>query len=329
VGILLVVAGGVWLAVGPLLEQDRPVARATGSPERSEAPGSTAPSASARPGVDPGVLRDARGSRPASLAGTDVDGGLSVDTSGHFRPDADALALFDYFLAATGEEPDAVIRQRILDEIHHRLAPPADAEAVAFLDRYLGYREAVRTLAESGGAQHDLERRLQWLRELRRDHFGADAEALFGTSEATLLVDLERRRVWTDPDLGPSERDERLALLEESLPEHEREARRRARAPTRVGEEVRRLRAEGADAREVFAVREEAFGSEAALRLAALDEERARWDARFDAYQVEREALLTELGNDPGRYRARLDALRREHFEEEELLRVRVLDDSG
>lgn len=343
-GILLVVAGvAMVLAIGAgRRHDDRAATLAPGSPERAFAPGSrvapTAPGGAAPPSrfVDASadVLRRARGPRPRSLSGTEVDGGLSVGEDGHFRPDADALALFDYFLAASGEEPPAVIRQRILDAIAQRLAPPADAEAVAFLDRYLDYREAVRELAEGGAVPPELARRLQWLRELRRAHFGVDSEALFGSDETMTRIDLERRRVFMDATLSDAERAEQLAGLEEQLPESVREARRRASAPARVRDDVRRLRAAGADPSKVFAVREAAFGTEAAQRLAALDEERAAWDARVEAYRLDREALLAELGGDAlgpehslaESDQARLEALRRAHFEEEELLRVRVMD---
>lgn len=283
---------------------------------------------------DPEIVRLARGPRPASLVGTDVDGGLSVDAAGHFRPDRDALALFHYFLAASGEEPLAVIRQRIVDEIHRRLAPPADGEAVAFLDDYLDLRDAVRALAEGGEIPHDLERRLQWLRELRREHLGPLAEDVFAEEEAAVLVDLERRRVALDPELDEAERAERLAALEAQLPERVREARRRARAPARVHADVRALREAGADEDAIFAVREATFGAEAAERLAALDAERAAWERRLAAYRDARVALLDELGlaadaeerTLADAERARLEALRRSHFEEHEVLRVRALD---
>ena len=56
--------------------------------------------------------------------------------------------------------------------------------------------EIGRTLVEE---REDLERRLQYLRELRREVFGAEvAEALFGEQEARWFADLERRRIARD-----------------------------------------------------------------------------------------------------------------------------------
>jgi len=316
---------------------------ASNAPERIAAPGLSVGDwrrASAdslgRPFEDDDVLLRARGPLPGSLAGSEIDGGLRVDPDGHFVPDPDALALFDYFLSASGEEDDAVIRQRIVDEITRRLDPPADSEAIALLDRVLGFREAMRELAESGVAPPDLERRLQWIRELRRAHFGADSEALFAEEETIARIDLERRRVWRDPALDEVERAARLAALDGQLPPRVRAARERARAPTRVREAVAQLESTGADADQIFAVREAAFGPEAASRLAALDAERAIWRARVEAYRAERADLLAELGIEamrigqeaalPESGRERLEALRAAHFDELEQRRVRALD---
>jgi len=270
-------------------------------------------------------------SRPASLVGTDVDGGLHSDDHGHFVADRDALALFDYFLAATGEEPRQAIRARILQQIEQRLDPPADAQAAAFLDRYLVYRDDQPDLASSGAVPEGLERRLQWIRETRRDHFGPLAEPLFGLEEAATMIDLERRRVFTDPSLDTEGRAIALASLDARLPEAVRVARERARAPSRLHKRVRDLDAMGAAPEEIFALREAAYGHEAAERLAALDAERRTWRARYERYREERDRLLADAATagleepadattDP------LEALRREHFEDQEVLRVRVLD---
>ena len=136
-----------------------------------------------------------------------------MDAKGHFVPSTRALALFDYFLSASGEEPASQLRARIVAEIERRLPDPAAGEASAFLDRYLAYRaEGARAAADDRLAESaDLERRLQWIRELRRAHFGAElAETLFGDEERAAALALERRRIVGDAsltDVGASARD--------------------------------------------------------------------------------------------------------------------------
>jgi lipase chaperone LimK len=270
---------------------------------------------------------------PRSLRGSDADGGLAIDAGGAFLPTPDAIALFDYFLAASGEEDPAVIRQRIVDQIRGRLGGAAAREAEALLDSYLAFRDELRELVQAAEAPPHLEQRLQWIRELRREHFGPEvAAALFGAGEDVVLIDLERRRVATDASLDAEERAARLAALDARLPESVRVTRQRARAPQRVREEVAALRSAGASEAEVFAVRERSFGAEAADRLAALDAQRAEWERRLAAYQAERDQLLADeeiaaLAKEERE--AALDALRAAHFEPGELQRVRAIDHFG
>lgn len=312
-------------------EPSRPAASARDG--RAGAPaGAPAPGAGGTPAGESEVERLARGPLPRSLRGTEVGGGLTLGEDGHFVPTPDAIALFDYFLAASGEEPEAVLRQRIVDRIRATLPAPAAAEAEALLDTYLRFRAALRELAEAGDAPADLERRLQWVRELRREHFGATAETLFGEEEETIRIDLERRRVAADPALDETEKRARLEALDERLPESVRAARERARAPSATQQEVEALREAGASEQEVFALREERFGREAAERLAALDVEQQRWQDRLAAYRAERDALVTELeasGAGPAARDDAIEALRQRRFSEAELLRVRALDGAG
>ncbi len=267
---------------------------------------------------------------PGSLRGTEVDGALAVGADGRLIVGPDAVRLFDYFLATTGEEPAAAVRARIVAHARRALPPDAAAEAVALLDRYLAYRERMRALATGDAAPSDLERRLQWVRELRREVFGAEiAEALFGQEEEVVRVDLERRRLAEDASLAPQERAARMQALEEQLPESIRDARRRATAPQRVRAEVDALRAAGGNDADVFALREAAFGRAAAERLAALDAERARWNARLASYTAARDAIAADSKLAPGERRDAIDRLRSARFDAREELRVRALEEAA
>lgn len=264
---------------------------------------------------------------PESLRGTEVGGDLRVDAEGRFVPGPEAIALFDYFLAATGEEPRERIRARITAEIGRRLPAEAARDAEALLDRYLGYRAAAAELfAASDLSLADPERRFQRIRELRREWFGAGlASALFAGEEQVIAVELERQRVARDAEQGPAEREQRLAALEQQLPEAERAARREALAAIELRAAEAALRDAGAGPAEIDAMRERRFGAEAAARLAALDRSRAQWTARVAAYRAEREALRAESLSD-GDYQAALGELRDAHFAGPERARIDALD---
>jgi lipase chaperone LimK len=296
----------------------------SGGPAREEAPARV----SAQPAAD--RARAAAPAEatplPASLAGSEPGGALVRDADGRFVPTRDALDLFDYFLSASGEEPDAAIRRRIEAEIAARLADPAPA--LELLDRYLAYRDEVRAFFEDENAGAlPLERRLQRIRELRRAHFGgALAETLFGEEEERWRVDVERLRVLHDPTLGEEARAARLAALEAELPDSVRESRAAASAALDLRRDEARLRAQGASAAELDALREARFGPEAAARLAALDRSRAEWDARVAAYRAERDRLAARGPDDPAARAGALAALRDAHFTGAERLRIEALE---
>lgn len=316
----LAIAGALGLAVlAGWLAYDR-------RPERTLAPAAPIPAAPAASGIE--SPQDATlPPLPASLRDTEVDGALGVDSQGRFVPGPAALALFEYFFSATGEEPEATIRARIVAHARSVLPPAAAAEAEALLDLHLRYREHVRELTTRGEPPEDLERRLQWIREARRQIFGPDlAAALFAEEEAVTAIDLERRRVAKDETLGAAERELRLEALEARLPERVRQTRRSASAPAMVAKEVDALRESGATEAEIFAARERAFGSEAAGRLAALDREQAEFAARVASWRSERDAILADPGLPAEERQARIEALRDERFSEAERLRVRALE---
>jgi lipase chaperone LimK len=266
---------------------------------------------------------------PSSLQDTEVDGELVLDAEGRFVPNARALVLFDYFLAASGEEPGDVIRARIVTHIRGALPAASAVEAEALLDRYLRYRERMRELTTSGTPPADLERRLQWIREERRRSFGPElAETLFGEEERVALLDLERRSILQDASLSPDAKAQRLEEIEARLPEDVRDARRRATAPKRVEEQVAALRIAGASEAEILALREQAFGPEAAQRLAALDHEREAWQLRVATYAALRDHLLADSTRSPDEQAAQLERLRAEHFDAQEQIRIRALDES-
>ena len=275
----------------------------------------------------PGTTLSTEGAFAPSLAGTSEDGGLVVDENGRFVPSPDAIDLFDYYLATLGERTEEQIHAQIVSVIHRRLGAQAEAEKAALdlLDGYFEYRTRAAAWFEGRVGSEDLERRLQTLRELRREIFGASvARALFGEEEARWFADLERRRIATDPNLDATERDERYAALLESLPPEMIEAQALSQAHTLLRREEARLRAEGGTDDEVSLLREERLGASAAKRLSDLDASRARWQARFDAYRRERREILVDA---PATERSALiEALRARHFDEHERVRVRALD---
>lgn len=297
----------------------------TQAPEVPPAPTAVAPPSPAAPGA----TGAAAAPPPASLRDSEIDGELIADASGHFVPSPRAIALFDYFLSATGEEPQATIRARIIAEIDRRLVNPARHEATALLDRYLAYRaDAASTVADERLAESaDLERRLQWLRELRRKHFGADlAATLFADDESAIEVAIAQRRVAADASLSQVEKRAQIEALEAQLPESARRARASSTVPLRLAQEEAALRARGGSDDELRALRDSIVGPEAAQRLEERDRRRAEWNTRLAAYRAERDAIRGDASLDPQARDAAIENVLARSFDARERIRVRALD---
>lgn len=221
-----------------------------------------------------------------------------------------------------------MLRERIAQHARATLPQPAADEAIDVLDRYLRMQQRVRELGPGDLRLDAIRERFARVRQIRREELGdAVARAMFGARDQVIEVEVERRAVLADPSLTAEERTQRLDALEESLPEGERIARAAATAPLRLRGEVEQLRAAGATDAEIFAHRERVAGSAAAQRLAEVDRRRTQWTDHWNAYRVERALVLSgSISLEPDVRDARLEALRRKHFREEELPRARYLD---
>lgn len=260
---------------------------------------------------------------PASLEGTEPDGAVQADAGGHLIVDIELRRLFDHFLIASGEEPIAAMRARIIAVLRARLPAGAAAEAIAILDRYLAYREAARSLAPA----FDPAAGLDQVHELRSRMFSpAVVQAFFADEEAATYAALARRAVLQDGTRTAAERDRRLAELEMQTPAAVREARAAAMAPLDEMAREARMRAAGASAQQIAASRTAALGSDAAARLAELDQARAAWDFRLAQFRAERAALLADAALDDAERSRRIDELLARSFSPTERIRVEVID---
>jgi lipase chaperone LimK len=264
---------------------------------------------------------------PDSLRDTAPDGALAADADGHLLINPELRRFFDYWYSASGEEPDARLRLRMVAAIRAQLDDPAEDEALALLERFVRYRQRGRELFERADLRDDLAARANAVGDLRRDVFGADdAARLFGDDDALVAVALAERRIAADPSLSAEQRVAQRAALEATLPERLRAVRAEAMAPQRLADEVAALRAQGASPAAIQALRASRVGEAAAERLAALDVQRAAWQQRVDTYRQARAAIDADPALDAAQRSAAVATLRAEHFSGPELQRIEALD---
>jgi lipase chaperone LimK len=253
-----------------------------------------------------------------SLLGTRPDGAVHVAPDDSVVADAQLIELFDYYLSTVGEKSPAAVRAEIERELDRTLRPAAAAAAKRVLTRYSAYRLALagvgadRRLAGQDAAA--LKRRLDALRGLRAQYFSQrEIAAIFGREDAANAEALARMEIRDDRTLDAQEKRARLAALDAGLPADVRAAREAPLKIVRVQEEAERLRAGGAGEEDVFRLRADAFGVDAAQRLAEVDREEAAWRRRIYAYLVQRLGLNDE---------AAVAALRNRMFSEDEQRRL-------
>ena len=82
-------------------------------------------------------------------AGTDSDGVFALADGANARIGPRPNKTTE--TSCTTEESDEVIRARIAALLRERLEDPAEGEEFSLLDKYIGYREAARSLKEAAG----------------------------------------------------------------------------------------------------------------------------------------------------------------------------------
>lgn len=264
-----------------------------------------------RPLAKPGPL-------PASLQGASHGVALRSDAEGNLLVQDDILRLFEFYLAAIEEESIEALLQRIQWELASQLQDPARQQANDLLRRYLDYRLALMALPQPTTLDsHTLAAHLQQVDALRQQHFSSvEQTALFAAEraeDAHLLATLQN-----------NESPGSAAEPGEMLSVEQRLQRQQASRDAEVFEQIEQLRASGASAGQIYAVREQQLGSEAATALAQLDEQQALWQQRLQVFAAERQRIR-ELSLPAEEQRQAISTVLASSFDEREQLRVRAL----
>ncbi len=270
---------------------------------------------------------------PASLQGTEVDGELEADASGHLKITNGVRRVFDYFLSTIGEEPLPTILARLHAYIHHKLPPLAAGEADQLLANYLAYKrglESVQQAQPQADGRVDVSavrQQMQQVAALRSQYFTPEVvAAFFGDDDAYDRYTLDRLDVMQDQNLSPAQRARQLAALETQLPEAIRESMKTVNQYQNLENLTADWKQRGGSAAELRQIRENLVGAEAADRLENLDRDRAAWDQRMSAWYSERAALLGNASLGEADRQRQLAELRNNRFTADERLRVESLE---
>lgn len=311
------------------------------SPERLPAPDTTSskpvqPLKALQPAKIQTLIRQSEradpGPLPRSLAGTQAPGGWQRVEDGQLVPTPQLRELFEYYLSALGEEPLQTIVARIRAALAV-LPPAARQQALEILGHYLDYRLALTQLGsgEQGsvglsGDPDAIAAQLAKVRDLRRQTLGEDvADAFFARDEALDQYTLTRLRIERDDSLSAAQKKAQLAAAATQLPESMQASRAATERFADYQQSLQKLRSEGASAAQIDQLRQQTFGAEAAQRLAALDQQRADWQKRWQAYR-NAVAQLDASGLASDEKVQQQAQLRQQYFSASELPRVKALD---
>lgn len=310
-------AGGVWwwTAAAPSAARHAPSAAGTAGTDAALHDDITADAATdaAQAAADPLAT--------SSLRGTAVDGEVRFDANGALALDVGLRRFFDYHLSLIGEWDLSKIRDLLRRTLLVRFDATRTGTVLDHFDRYTAYLQA---LSDSGIAEEaDPARRLAAVRQLRRDRLGeAMAEGFFAAEDALAALTLERMRIAGDARMSAEDKREALAALD-------REAGYDARESAGLAEQAESLERRALSSAQRDAERTARWGADAAQRLAALDAERAAWDARVRRYAEARARIDADPRLDPqGRAQA-IAALRARMFTSTEQRRIASLEAIG
>ncbi len=272
---------------------------------------------------------DALDRLPSSFAGTQVDGRLRADAAGKLIIEAQIRRVFDYFLAAIGEEPLETSIARLRRYIEAQLPAPAADSAVQLLSQYLDYKRQLLLLEQQHMQQADLEamrNRLRAVQQLRAGIFDEPVhQAFFALDEAADRFTLERLAIRHDTTLDASGKGAALDSLRNRLPVELQDAVA-AQMQVQLREQTRALAASGGNPTDLRQLRRQFVGNAAAARLEKLDEKRRAWQNRLTAYREEKARIERSPGLSQADKRAAITRLAAERFDETERQRLQAAE---
>jgi lipase chaperone LimK len=265
---------------------------------------------------------------PDSLSGTSVPHGWDkTDANGALMPTPQLRQLFEHYLAALGEETLEQLIARIEWSLS-TLQEPARSQAMNILGSYLDYKLELGEMEAAAGEVTSMSpdavaSQLARIRALRRQWLDAETtQAFFALEEAVDQYQLARMRIRADDSLSAEARERQSQEAEQALPEPVREARQRTRRFSEY-QQIQQTLAD--DPQALQAWRADAFGAEAAERLAQVEADQQAWEQRWQAYR-QAKAELEKLGLAGPEREAAINRLRQQRFTGAEIYRAEALD---
>ena len=274
------------------------------------------------------------GPLPKSLRGTRIPAAFTLDAEGHLTITPSIKSVIEYFLSATGEESLETIIARIEEFISSQLEEPARSEALDVVAQYIGYKEALITLesdlAENtklSGQNSDYLTMFQYRREARMNNLSPEIyDAFFADEDKADSYTSSLLEIGKNKDLTDEERNAQYLAAEQLLPKQEQAIKQAERTRETLKVNIQTARDEGANDENIFQMRADVYGYDAAERFATADKKKAEWNSRFEQYRQKRQQILNNEGLSDTDKTNEIDTLQGKVFSQTEQRRLTTLD---
>lgn len=208
------------------------------------------------------------------------------DSKGNLTVSSDILKLIEYFYFALKEEDKETVNGRIREYFKLTLQDKAANEALSIFEDYLKYKEAVAGLKTTYETTSDKKGLYQKLKALRRQYLKPElVEAFFSKEEAEIEYLLQKSEISENDSMDEKRKDEMISELEEQLPEQERKQYRIERKEQNFNKKLKELEEKGGSAEEIYALREDYYGKEAAGRITYMLDYSDEWEKKVEEYE--------------------------------------------
>ena len=267
---------------------------------------------------------------PKSLEGIDLNIELPLDADGNLIVGMEVKDLFELYLSAMGEEELDDILLRIQSALAQQLTAPALDQGYDALKRFIDYKVELANLEKQAvdptlSELENIRRQKEILAAIQQEYFSPiEADALFTAEAQYDDFMLEHLTIQQNENLTLEEKQQQVQALEASLPEEVRAGRESAMAPAKVYEQAKQMKADGQSDAEIYQMRSQTLGEEAASALAELDQQRDQWQQRLDSFKSQYESIESS-GLSSADQKEEVNALLARDFSSTESIRVRAL----
>lgn len=276
------------------------------------------------------AIKDFDKTLPKSLEGIDLNIALPLDSDGNLIVGMELKDLFELYLSAMGEETLDDILLRIQNALAQQLTSPALEQGYDALKRFIVYKVELANLENQRPDDNlsnleNIRQQKHIVSAIQAEYFStAEKEALFAAETEYDAFMLEHLTIQENNDLTLLEKQQQVEALAASLPEHIRVGRERAMAPAKIYLQAQQMKSAGHTEFDIFQMRADKLGEDAATALAQLDQDREQWQKRLAMFKLEYQSIIQSGLSEQDQTTA-VSALLMRNFSDTESIRVRAL----